>query len=133
IGITLSRDPGGRPQREARLANRQGFRPGTLDAGAEGRLRPHLSGVRAAVRDRLHHPARTAQPAAERGGRGKFGLGSPAGGGYGDAQRMSWKKRVCRGVAWAALVLVLPFGLLAACQSRLIYFPRPYPAGHTEA
>jgi len=46
---------------------------------------------------------------------------------------MNWKKRVCRWLLGAALVLVIPLGLLSACQSRLIYFPRPYPAGHAEA
>jgi len=46
---------------------------------------------------------------------------------------MSWKKRVCSWLIGAALVLVIPLGLLTACQSRLIYFPRPYPAGHAEA
>ncbi len=39
-------------------------------------------------------------------------------------------KRILRLAGGAALIVLTPLGLLAACQSRLIYFPRPYPAGH---
>jgi pimeloyl-ACP methyl ester carboxylesterase len=33
----------------------------------------------------------------------------------------------------AALMVLTVFGILTACQSRLIYFPRSYPPGHLEA
>jgi pimeloyl-ACP methyl ester carboxylesterase len=45
---------------------------------------------------------------------------------------MSWKTRAFRGVAGAALILVIPIVLLVSCQSRLIYFPRPYREGLSE-
>ena len=49
------------------------------------------------------------------------------------AARPFWIRTIIR-IAWLALALVLiPLALLAACQSKLIYFPRPYgPATVTD-